>query len=49
MFISSDLNQTTITEAVQPEEDNSDGGEESVEDEVQFCLQEPDCLQSDLQ
>ena len=49
MFLSSDLNQTTITEAVQPEEDNSDGGEESVENPVQFCFQETDGLQSDLQ
>ena len=39
------LDQTTTTEAVQYEEDNSDGGEESAEDEIQFCFQEPDRLQ----
>ena len=38
MFLSSDLNQTTITEAVQPEEDNSDGGEESVDGSVEFSF-----------
>ena len=45
----SGLDQTTTTEAVQYEEDNSDGGEESVEDPIQFCFQETDGLQSDLQ
>ena len=46
---SSDLDQTTTAEVVQYQEDHPDGGEESVEDEVQFCFQEPDWLQSDLQ
>ena len=46
---SSGLDQTTTTEAVQYQEDNSDGGEESVEGAVQFSFQDPDWLQSDLQ
>ena len=49
IFFSSDLDQTATAEAVQHQEDNPDGGEESVEDEVQFSVQKPDWLQSDLQ
>ena len=48
-LFSSDLDQTETAEAVQYQEDHSDGGEESVEDEVQFSVQKPDWLQSDLQ